>query len=107
AQVPVKLYGAAAYLLGRLVGRMNVHRQLNIAYTQESSLLGQTGALVMNLTQIAVLLAGGYIVVVSDGRDLGAGGLVAFYVLLNQLFGPVSRMSTSSQNLAGVSASVE
>lgn len=107
AQLLVKLYGAAPYLVERLVGRLDMHRQLNVAFTRESSLLGQVGTLVMNLTQVAVLLVGGYLVIVSDGRDQAAGGLVAFYILLNQLFVPVQQLTAVNQTLAGSSTSVE
>ena len=107
AHLFVKVYAAAEYLLGRLAGRMAVHRQLNIAYVQENSLLGQVAILIMNLSQIAVLLAGGYLVIASGGRDLAPGGLVAFYIVLNQLFAPLNQLTTASQTMAGVSANLE
>jgi ABC-type multidrug transport system fused ATPase/permease subunit len=106
-QLAVKLYGAAPFLARRLSTRLELHRQLNLIFVQESSLLGQTAVLIMNLAQVAVLLYGGFLVVSSDGTALGAGGLVAFYVLLNQMFAPVNQLTTSAQALAGASAAME
>src|SRR5687767_15125313 len=103
----VKLYSAGPYFVDRLVRRMETHRKLNIAYGRESSLLGQVGALTIGLTQVAVLLAGGYLIIVSDGRDLAPGGLVAFYIVLNQLLAPVGQVANASQVVAGASANVE
>ena len=107
AQAAVKLYGAAPQLTRTLSRRLGLHRQLNLIFARESSLLGQTAALIMNLTQVAVLLYGGYLVVASNGAELAPGGLVAFYVLLNQLFAPVAQLTSASQNLAGAAAAVE
>jgi ABC-type multidrug transport system fused ATPase/permease subunit len=107
SQTLVKIYDAGAYLLGRLRGRLAVHRELNIAYARESLLLGRVGMLVMNLTQVAVFLVGGYIVIVSDGQELSAGGLAAFYVLLNQLFAPVTQFGAARQSLTEAGASVD
>jgi ABC-type multidrug transport system fused ATPase/permease subunit len=107
AQHLVKTYLAAGALLVRLNRRLELHRELNVAFAQESSLLGQVATLVMYLTQVAVLLLGGYIIIVSDGRDLAPGGLAAFYVLLNQLFGPVSQITSSRQALVSAASSVE
>jgi ABC-type multidrug transport system fused ATPase/permease subunit len=107
AQHLVKTYLAAGYLLARLNGRLELHRDLNVAFAQESSLLGQVSTLVMYLTQVAVLLVGGYLVIVSDGQTLAPGGLAAFYVLLNQLFGPVGQIASARQALVNAASSVE
>jgi subfamily B ATP-binding cassette protein MsbA len=107
AQVLVKIYAAAPYLLDRLFRRLETHYQLNVAYARESSMVGQTATLIVHLIQIAVLLVGGYIVVESSWRELGPGGLAAFYVLLNQLFGPVGQIASTRQSLTDASASLE
>jgi ABC-type multidrug transport system fused ATPase/permease subunit len=107
AQLLVKTYLAAGHLLARLNRRLEMHRDLNVAFAQESSLLGQVSTLVMYLTQVAVLLVGGYIIIISDGRDLAPGGLAAFYVLLNQLFGPVGQIASARQALVNAASSVE
>jgi ABC-type multidrug transport system fused ATPase/permease subunit len=105
--VLVKLYGAATYFVGRMGRQLDVHRSLNIAYAQESSILGQGAALTMHLMQVTVLLVGGYIVVASNGHDLAAGGLAAFYVLLGQVFGPVAQVASARQGLTDASAAIE
>jgi ABC-type multidrug transport system fused ATPase/permease subunit len=107
AQALVKIYTAAPALLRALGGRLDLHRQLNIAYAQESSVLGQASGLVMHLIQVAVLLVGGYLVVIGNGEDLTPGELVAFYMLMNQLFGPVTSVAAARQTIAGASASAE
>jgi ATP-binding cassette subfamily B protein len=56
---------------------------------------------------VAVLLVGAYMIIVSDGRDLAPGSLVAFYLILNQLLGPIGQISTASQSVAGASANLE
>lgn len=107
AHVLVKIYAAAPYLLERLVRRLRTHFQLNVAYSRESAMAGQAATLIMHLIQVGVLLVGGYIVVASNGRELGPGGLAAFYVLLNQLFGPVGQIASTRQSLTDASASLE
>ena len=107
AQVLVKLYSAAPYLLNHLGLRLEMHSQLNVAYARESSMVGQTATLVVHLIQVGVLLVGGYIVVASNGQELGPGGLAAFYVLLSQLFGPVNQIASTRQSLTDASASLE
>jgi subfamily B ATP-binding cassette protein MsbA len=102
-----KLYLAGPYLAQRLTRRMEMHRELNTAFARESAFLAQGGAVVLGLVQVAVLLVGGYMIVVSDGRDLAPGSLVAFYIILNQLLGPIGQVSAASQSVAGASASVE
>jgi ABC-type multidrug transport system fused ATPase/permease subunit len=107
AQVIIKIYAAAPYLLGRLLRRLQTHYQLNVAYARESAMAGQAAVLIVHLIQVAVLMVGGYVVVVSNGRELGPGGLAAFYVLLNQLFGPVGQIASTRQGLTDASASLE
>ena len=105
--VVAKVYRAGQYLAERLTRRMEIHRQLNSAFARESALLAQSGALLLGLIQVAVLMVGGYTIVVSGGRDLAPGSLVAFYVVLNQLMAPIGQISTATQSVAGASASVE
>jgi ATP-binding cassette, subfamily B, bacterial len=107
SQTLIKIYSAGPFVLGRLSSRLAGHRALNIAYARDSLLLGQTGTLVMNLTQVAVFLVGGYLVIASDGQELSAGGLAAFYVLVNQLFAPVTQFGAARQGLTEAGASVD
>jgi ABC-type multidrug transport system fused ATPase/permease subunit len=106
-QLLVKIYGAATYFAARIGRQLEVHRHLNVAYSRESTTLAQGASLVMHLTQVAVLLVGGYLVIISDGQDLGAGGLAAFYVVLGQVFGPVSQVASARQGLTDADAAVE
>jgi ABC-type multidrug transport system fused ATPase/permease subunit len=106
-QALIKIYDASSYFLTRMGRQLEIHRHLNVAYARESSTLGQGASLVMHLTQVAVLLAGAYLVVASDGRDLGAGGLAAFYVVLGQVFGPVAQVAAARQALTDAGAAVE
>ena len=106
-QALIKIYDASAYFLTRMGRQLEIHRHLNVAYARESSTLGQGASLVMHLTQVAVLLAGGYLVVASDGRDLSAGGLAAFYMVLGQVFGPVTRVAAARQGLTDAGAAVD
>jgi subfamily B ATP-binding cassette protein MsbA len=106
-QLLIKVYGAASFFVGRVGRQLEIHRNLNLAYTQESSALGQGAALIMHLMQVTVLLVGGYLVIASDGRDLGAGGLTAFYVLLSQVFAPVAQVSAARQGLTDAGAAIE
>jgi ATP-binding cassette, subfamily B, bacterial len=48
---------------------------------------------------VAVLIGGGLIVIVSAGRDLSPGGLMAFYVLLLRLYVPAASFAGSLQTL--------
>jgi ABC-type multidrug transport system fused ATPase/permease subunit len=106
-QALIKVYDGSSYFLMRMGRQLEVHRHLNVAYARESSTLGQGASLVMHLTQVVVLLAGGYLVVASGGRDLGAGGLAAFYVVLGQVFGPVAQVAAARQALTDAGAAVE
>ena len=106
-QIPIKIYDAATFFVSRMNRQLDVHRHLNVAYARESSALGQAAALVMHLTQVAVLMVGAYLVIVSDGRELGAGGLAAFYVLLSQVFNPVAQVSMARQGLTDAGAAIE
>jgi ABC-type multidrug transport system fused ATPase/permease subunit len=102
-----KLFLAGPYLAERLMRRMEVHKQLNREFARESTLLAQVGTLVLGLIQVTVLMAGAYMIIVSDGRDLAPGSLVAFYIILNQMLGPIGQISTATQSVAGASANVE
>jgi ABC-type multidrug transport system fused ATPase/permease subunit len=106
-QTLIKIYGASSYFLARVGRQLEIHRHLNVAYARESSTLGQGASLVMHLTQVAVLLTGGYLVIASDGRDLSAGGLAAFYVVLGQVFGPVAQVAAARQGLTDAGAAVD
>ena len=106
-QMLIKIYGAASFFVNRVGRQLEHHRHLNVAYAWESSTLGQGAALVMHLTQVAVLLVGGYLVIASDGRDLSAGGLAAFYVVLGQVFGPVAQVAAARQGLTDADAAIE
>jgi ABC-type multidrug transport system fused ATPase/permease subunit len=102
-----KVYVAGPYLVGQLQLLLRMHRQLNVAYSRESAIYSQSATLVTHLLQVAVLFVGGYLVVTTDGNDLAAGGLAAFYILLNQVFAPIAQITASRQALIETSINVE
>ena len=55
--------------------------------------------LITNAVQVAVLVFGGLVVIWSNGQDLSAGGLTAFYVLLLRLYGPAGLFAGAFQTL--------
>lgn len=97
AQEKVKLYGLREYLTGRFVARMQLLRELVVKITLMSSTSTSTSALITNGAQVVVLIIGGIIVIDSQGRELTTGDLMAFYVLLLQLYAPAGQFTSSMQ----------
>jgi len=90
----VKLYGVQDYLTHRFVSFMDVLRALVVRITLMSSQSNSTSALITNGAQVAVLVVGGYLVI--EG-ELRAGDLMAFYVMLLQLYQPAGQFTGSMQ----------
>jgi ATP-binding cassette, subfamily B, bacterial len=93
----VRLYGLHGYLGQRFAERMQLLRELIVRITLLSSTSTSTSALITNGAQVAVLILGGILVIESQGRDLAAGDLMAFYVLLLQLYAPAGLFTSSMQ----------
>src|SRR5439155_1320103 len=81
---------AGPYALRRFDERLEIHRDLNVRTMILGQALARATALITNAAQVAVLIGGGLIVIVSAGRDLSPGGLMAFYVLLLRLYLPAA-----------------
>ena len=96
-QMLIKIYGAASFFVGRVGRQLQIHRYLNLAYAQESSMLGQGAALIMHLTQVSVLLVGGYLVIASEGRDLAPAGSLHSTSFSARCSLPVAQVSNARQ----------
>jgi len=57
-------------------GRMEVHRQLNAAFARENAVLAQSGSLVLGLIQVAVLLVGGYMIIMQQSNAIRRRDLI-------------------------------
>ena len=64
------------------------NRDLNIRNSMITQAFARASVLITNGAQVAVLVAGGLVVIWSNAQDLSPGGLMAFYVLLLRLYGP-------------------
>ena len=96
AQEKVKLYdGLRGHLTARFLARLQLLRDLVIKITRTSSTSASTSQLITNAAQVAVLIYGGNLVIQSQGRDLTTGDLMAFYVLLLQLYAPAGQFTAA------------
>ena len=95
----LRLLNAGPYALRRFDERLEVHRDLNVRTTLLAQAVGRATALITNAAQVAVLIGGGLIVIVSAGQDLTPGGLMSFYVLLLRLYGPAASFAGGFQTL--------
>ena len=93
----VRLQGLHSYLGQRFAERMQLLRELIVRITLLNSTSTSTSALITNGAQVAVLIVGGLIVIGSQGNELNAGDLMAFYVLLLQLYAPAGLFTNSMQ----------
>ena len=66
--------GAASYFVSRMTRRLDCTAISTSPMPARAQRSAQGGALVMDLTQVAVLLVGGYLVIASDGQDLARAG---------------------------------
>lgn len=102
ANEKVKLYGLREYMTHRFVGYMEVLRALVVRITLMASTSTSTSALITNGAQVAILVVGGLLVIQSTDpnnptRELTAGDLMAFYVMLLQLYTPAGTFTSSMQ----------
>lgn len=102
ANEKIKLYGLREYLTHRFVGSMEVLRALVVRITLMASASTSTSALITNGAQVAILVVGGLLVIESTDptnptRELTAGDLMAFYVMMLQLYAPAGLFTSSMQ----------
>lgn len=107
AQEKVRLYGLRDYLGQRIVGRLELLRNLVVKITEMGSASVSTGALITNGAQVIVLIYGGLIVINSQGADLRTGDLMAFYVLLLQFYVPAGLFTSSMQYVSQATTSID
>jgi ABC-type multidrug transport system fused ATPase/permease subunit len=108
AQEKVKLFpGLRDYLTTRFVNRLQLLRELVVKITENSSSAASTSMLITNAAQVAVLVYGGMLVIESQGRELATGDLMAFYVLLLQLYAPAGQFTASMQYVNQATTSLD
>jgi ABC-type transport system involved in Fe-S cluster assembly fused permease/ATPase subunit len=86
--------------LERFRERLDINRELNVRNMIITSMLGRTTILITNFAQVSLLVIGGLIVIWSNGADLTAGGLFAFYALLLRLYAPAGIFAGAFQTLS-------
>lgn len=100
AQGFLKTWNQRPFVLERFRERLETNRQLNIRMMEMNQAFARASALITNAAQVAVLIAGGLVVIYSAGQSLTAGGLMAFYVLLLRLYGPAGQFANAFQTLS-------
>ncbi|MCC6175959.1 MAG: cyclic nucleotide-binding domain-containing protein [Chloroflexi bacterium] len=99
AQTLLKVWNQRPAVLERFHEKLDLNREINIRNTMITQAFARASVLITNGAQVAVLTVGGLIVIWSAGRDLTAGGLIAFYVLLLRLYGPAGLFAGAFQTL--------
>jgi ABC-type multidrug transport system ATPase subunit len=72
-----------------------------------ASASASTSQLITNGAQVLILVIGGVIVIESNARDLTTGDLMAFYVLLLQLYAPAGLFTASMQYVNQATTSLD
>jgi ATP-binding cassette subfamily B protein len=103
----VRLYGLFDYLTDRFVERMKLARDQAVRLNLLSSTQTSTGALITSGAQVATLFLGGWIIIESQSRDLTTGDLMAFYVLLLQLYAPAGVFTGAMQYVSQATTSLD
>jgi ABC-type multidrug transport system fused ATPase/permease subunit len=99
AQPLLKSWNQRLPVMERFREKLDLNRELNIRNTMITQAFARASVLITNGAQVAVLVAGGLVVIWSNGQDLSAGGLTAFYVLLLRLYGPAGLFAGAFQTL--------
>jgi ATP-binding cassette subfamily B protein len=95
----LRFWNARLPTIARFEEKLQINRDLNIRTTLVTSTFARATLLITNAAQVAILITGGAIVIVSEGRDLTAGALAAFYLLLLRLYGPAGQFAGATQAL--------
>jgi ABC-type multidrug transport system fused ATPase/permease subunit len=103
----VRLYGLIDYLTQRFIERMQLARDQVVKLNLMTSTSASTSALITNGAQVATLVLGGLIIIDSQGRDLTTGDLMAFYVLLLQLYAPAGVFTGAMQYVSQATTSLD
>jgi ABC-type multidrug transport system fused ATPase/permease subunit len=99
AQTLLKTWNQHKSVMERFREKLDLNRDINVRNTMITQAFARASVLITNGAQVAVLVAGGLIVIWSNGQDLTAGGLTAFYVLLLRLYGPAGLFAGAFQTL--------
>jgi ABC-type multidrug transport system fused ATPase/permease subunit len=99
AQPLLKTWNQRPSVMDRFRERLDLNRELNIRNTMITQAFARATVLITNGAQVAVLVVGGLVVIWSNGQDLSAGGLSAFYVMLLRLYGPAGLFAGAFQTL--------
>lgn len=94
-----RLWNARPMIVQRFEEKLQINRDLNIRTTLVAQTFARATSLITNAAQVAVLIVGGLIVILSDGADLTPGALGAFYLLLLRLYGPAGQFAGATQAL--------
>ncbi|MGE3910288.1 MAG: ABC transporter transmembrane domain-containing protein, partial [Chloroflexota bacterium] len=99
AQTLLKTWNQRQSVMERFREKLDLNRELNIRNAMIQQAFARASVLITNGVQVAVLVAGGLVVIWSNGQQLSAGGLIAFYVLLLRLYGPAGLFAGAFQTL--------
>ena len=99
AQPLLKTWNQRQSVMERFREKLDLNREINIRNAMITQAFARASVLITNGVQVAVLVAGGLVVIWSNGQDLTAGGLTAFYVLLLRLYGPAGLFAGAFQTL--------
>jgi ATP-binding cassette, subfamily B, bacterial len=95
----LRFWNARLPTIARFEEKLQINRDLNVRTTLVASTFTRATMLITNAAQVAILITGGAIVIMSEGRDLTAGALAAFYLLLLRLYGPAGQFAGATQSL--------
>lgn len=104
AQERIKLYGMREFLTERFRYRAQLARDLVIRISMLSAATAQTGTLITNGAQVLILTVGGWLVL---DREINSADLMAFYVLLLQLYAPAGMLTSAITVLGQTGASLD
>lgn len=95
----LKTWNQKRSVMERFREKLEQNRDINIRNTMITQAFARATVLITNGVQVAVLVFGGLVVIWSNGADLTAGGLTAFYVLLLRFYGPAGLFAGAFQTL--------
>jgi len=95
----LKTWNQKKSVMERFREKLEQNRDINIRNTMITQAFARATVLITNGVQVAVLVFGGLVVIWSNGADLTAGGLTAFYVLLLRFYGPAGLFAGAFQTL--------
>ncbi|MCC7366905.1 MAG: cyclic nucleotide-binding domain-containing protein [Chloroflexi bacterium] len=99
AQTLLKTWNQRESVMERFSEKLNLNRELNIRNAMITQAFARASVLITNGVQVAVLVAGGLVVIWTQGQDLSPGGLMAFYVMLLRLYAPAGLFAGAFQTL--------